>query len=75
MDILQFIRDYWPILSTAVACIIFWSSLKTKDEEQEKRITKLENYRENDSNVLLTIQKDIVELKTILKMYFEQNKK
>lgn len=72
MDILQFIKDYWPVLSTAVAIIVFWSNLKTKDEDQEKRITKLEAHRENDSSVLLIIQKDIVELKTIIKMYFDK---
>lgn len=64
---------YWPLLVALIGLIIGYANFNTKIQDHEDRLTKNENRVEAFNPILLQIQKDIVEVKTKLDIYFKTN--
>jgi len=72
-NILAFVKQYWLLLSFIVALITTWSSIINRVEALEVFRNKQEGNNESLQGLLISIQKDIVEVKTVLKIKDQSN--
>lgn len=73
MTIFEFIEQYWLTIGLLSGIIANWigvklaiSKLQQMDEDQDRRISHLEAQADKREELLVQIQKDIVEVKTQL---------
>lgn len=72
MELLEAIQKYWQILTASIAMVLFYANAKTTDKDHERRLLALESANKDTNVLLLQIQKDIVELKTLMKVHFKE---
>lgn len=74
MDLLDIAQDYWIVVSAFVGIIISWSNLKMQNNEQEKRICKLEQDAKDLNPVLLEIRTKLASIEATLSLLVKERK-
>lgn len=79
MEILDFINNYWSVLTFIVIVIASWVRYEGINKDQDKEIiaiksdvAKLQDKLEKHDAVVNTIKEDMVEIKTILRFVKEK---
>ena len=72
VQLAQILQGYWPVFS-GVAVVVFFVLSNIRDHG--RRINVLESNKNDQTTLLVQIQKDIVELKTTLSIYFDNKNK
>jgi hypothetical protein len=63
----DFVTDYWQILTALVSVIYTFAHLKSQNEDQEKRLCKLEGRVDDMSPVFMEIKERLASIEATLK--------
>lgn len=72
MELLNLLNNYWPLIVALVGIIIVWADGRSTEKDHERRLNALETSSKDTNILLVQIQKDIVELKTLIKIHFKE---
>jgi hypothetical protein len=74
MDLLDLAQDYWMLLTAFAGIITAWVTLKMQNENQERRIKKLEDDADKLNPVLIEIRTKLASIEATLVMLCKENK-
>lgn len=67
MEFLDSLSKYWSLVLGGLALVSGWVTLRAQNNDQERRLSKLEGNVEAMNPIFLQIQKDLVEIRTTVK--------
>ena len=68
MDSLEFLQEYWGLLTAFVAVISFLVTLRVQNNDQEKRLSAVEKKVEELNPIWIEIKERLVAIETTLKL-------
>jgi tRNA(Ser,Leu) C12 N-acetylase TAN1 len=74
MELIDIAQDYWIIISAFVGIVTSYVTLKMQNENQERRIAKLEEESEKLNPVLMEIRTKLASIEATLIMLCKENK-
>jgi hypothetical protein len=75
MEIIEFINEYWQVLTGLIALVVLWGKLNATTNEQERRIAYLETKTDEMNPILLDIRERLVSIETTLKLHIHDDEK
>lgn len=70
MTLAELLSSHWELVLGAFSIVGTWFKIVYAEKDHEKRIGVLEGDRKENTVLLVQIQKDIVELKTLISVHF-----
>lgn len=75
MDFLDLTLKYWPLIIAVVGIGATWMRMQVIDKDHERRISTLEADKKENTILLVQIQKELVEVKTLIEVYITKRKR